>query len=303
LTFTGVTVHGPDLAVVTTVRGDVPDDADITHELVYIHEAGEWSVYDAKDQNIVDATIDGSGDEVALLSSDGFVLRLLTTGTKREEIDSSDDGPSSLVQMRQMRRWPDAEVAVGMARRVYSLRKGEQKWTPIDGECFVPRARRKAAVGFNGFDGWSSSDLVAVGYKGEIWLRRESTWTQLDSPTNVTLMSVACAPNTEIFAAVGLAGVVVIGRANALTVLDREHPWGDLWSVVHFNDSFYFAGDQGVFRLSGPNYRSVEIVKLSSRGKPTAGYLSHGGGVLWSAGDRDMFVTSDAVTWKRVVNP
>ncbi len=303
LNFTGIAVHGPELAVVTSVRGDVPDDADVNHELVYIHERGEWTVYDAKDKNIVGATFDASGDEIALLSPDGFVRRLLSNSTLHEEIDASDDGPSALVQVRQMRRWPGVEVVVGMARRVYARSAGQSGWQPIDQACFVPRGQRSSAIGFNGVDGWSADELVAVGYKGEVWFRSRQAWAQADSPTNATLTAVACADSPRSFVAVGLAGVVMIGTAVGARLVDQGAASGAFWSVVHFNGSFFIAGDEGVFRLDGPAYDALVPVPLTARGNPSTAYLAAGGGVLWSVGERDIFSSTDGVKWKRVPSP
>jgi hypothetical protein len=304
LTFTGVAVRDQNLVVVTTMRGDV-QGSDIDHELVFLFENQEWTVVDAEDKNIVSATFDRDADAVILLSADGFVLRVYSKRTLRSEIDATDDGPSDLVQMRQIRRLGNAELVVGMARRVYERRGKATKWSAIDEGCFVTRDKRRSAIGFNGIDGWSADRQVAVGYKGEIWLRDKKKWRQLSSPTVVTLTAVACSTSKINFVAVGVAGTIVLGSSDKTHVLKPNKPVGDLWSVVHFNGSYYAASDRAVFKLHGPSVAEfkIEEIKLASRGKPTTGYLSANDAEMWSVGEKDIFSTRDGKTWNRVPNP
>jgi hypothetical protein len=303
LAFTGVNVFSDELAVVTSVRGDVPDDSDVSHELVYIREGGDWELFDAEDRNVIASTYDPASDELAFLSPNGWVIRLQPDSEKREQIDPSDSGPSELVQMKQMKRWPDIEVVVGMARRVYAKRPGEESWQSIDQECFVPRDQRNSAIGFMDISRGKGGEFVAVGYKGEVWERRSRAWVKADSPTNVVLNSVTHSATTGAFLAVGLAGVVLRGDDRALREVLSDRKLGNLWSVAYFNNAFYVAGDNGVFRVTDEPAPDVERVKLSSRGTPTTAYVSAAEEVLWSVGDRDVFLTKDGASWTRVANP
>jgi hypothetical protein len=301
LVFTGVAVRDSGLALVTTVRGDVPDDEEVNHELVYLYEDEDWSAYDAEDLNIVGGTFNEADDSILLYSPDGLVRRLFADHTRRESIDDSDDGPSDLVQIRRIIRSGDTDIAVGMARRAYVHQGVAGKWTPIDSGCFVPRGQRKAAIGFNDVCAWSPSELLAVGYKGEVWSHRNGAWDQLPSPTNVTLNGVACAPSEWTFVAVGLAGTLVSGVNGTLKAIDTG--LGNLWSAIWFNGHFYVAGDAAIYRVVGTALDQVEEVALSQKKPPTTGYLAAGGGVMWSVGEHDIFSTSDGSKWKRIPNP
>jgi len=232
------------------------------------------------------------------LAVDGEVIVFTFPGEIVETIDSSNQGPSDLVTMRQMRCIGDSIYAVGMARHAYR-RVGPDQWLEIDQGVFVPRAQRTSAVGFNALAGRKGTEIYAVGYKGEIFFFDGTAWEQQASPTNIALNDVAVAPDGTVYTC-GLAGTIVRGRRNQWESVTQDLTSANFWSVVVFNEIAYLSNYDGVFRLDDNVLRRVEFgpgICLDTA------YLDARDGVMWSVGHKDIAFTENGVDWSSIAKP
>lgn len=303
LQLTRVYFHRPNEAIVT---GEMPPDDDgddeDPHTLVYNYNRsmarfevlGQWT------KAIVgSACLAGDPFQRFFLSADGFVFRRTKEGVTREAIDASDEGPSRLLLMRQMRAIAGNLYVVGMARRVYQ-RLGLNQWQAIDQGCFVPRAQQSGndLGGFNDLAGDRSDNLVAVGYNGEIWRRDAKGWHREGSPTNVTLTSIAQVSVRE-FIACGLHGTVVVGGPGQWSLLKQTTTRGDFWDVVRFRGASYLSSYDGVFLFDEQDLRKVY---------PPSGVVDKtahlaAGDSMMSVGPKTVAISDNGSDWTTLPNP
>lgn len=297
LSYQDVFVRDENLTVVLAAVGDVVD-AGTDRSLVYYRDGESWYAYET-DRGITSVCFpSGDVEEMVLLGADGVVTRLGEGDESVEIIDDSDEGPSDLVIMWSVAEVDQSLYAVGMARHAYRQDRGQAGWTRIDQTCVVPRERLTTAVGFTSVAGFAPDEIYAVGWKGEIWRSDGEVWHQVPSPTGLLLKAVVRDPAGDEMVAVGLAGILR-GRHDRWRIVEQTVTKA-LNDAVAFRDAVYLSGSDGVYRLTGD---TVERVELVSTGEVTTSSLAAGGGVMWSAGQSDLFRTGDGVRWERVDNP
>jgi hypothetical protein len=298
LEFAGVFVQSQSWVIVLAVVRKLVDE-NVDHTLVYYRYADAWYLHKT-DRAVTSACFPGgSAPEMALLSADGIVTRLKKGGKTEEIIDASDDGPSDLVIMRHLAEIDETLFAVGMARHAYRKARGDTAWERIDDTCFVPRANRTVSVGFYCVDGFSATDVYAVGYKGEIWTFDGKRWLMRTSPTNVALTNVVCDHASSRVVIAGLAGTILIGRDDQWEELPHSETKADFWGMTSHNDRVYISSDDGVFELNGRSLKKVQLPEDQA----TTSFVSARNGAMWSVGAKDIFETAVPLKWNRVQNP
>ncbi len=150
---------------------------------------------------------------------------------------------------------------------------------------------------FHSIDGFTESELYAVGWDGEIWHYNGTEWFQLVSPTNLALYKVICALDGNVYAC-GQLGILLRGRHNKWAVLDQELTKEDLWGLAWFNDQLFASSSHFVYKLMGDTLRRADMGPI----KPpsTCHQLSAADGLLWSIGAKDV-MQFDGQTWSRIV--
>ena len=179
--------------------------------------------------------------------------------------------------------------AVGLGGMVYRL-DNFNGWTRID-DGLPDTFDAKALHGFSG------EDIYAVGSRGEIWHYDGKQWTKCDSPTNVNLTCVCCAPDGRVYAA-GHDGLILSGRASTWKVIEhgatQKKPF---WDLEWFAGEIYVSTLSALYRLQSDKLARVqfgeEVVK-------TCNQLSATTEVLWSVGEKDV-LSFDGKSWTRVV--
>jgi hypothetical protein len=297
LDFTGVYLHSKDLMTLTSETADLSDD-DIDHTLLYFMIGSKWYGLKKPDAIVSVCALELSPPNMFFLSANGRVHKRSRGQDSVEVIDQRDDGPSDLLQMKAMRAIGAELYAVGMARRAYK-RGADGLWVAIDSTCFVPRAQRKEATGFNSVGGTGPSDIYAVGYKGEIWHYDSQVWEQQSSPTNITLTCLICAADGVVYVA-GLSGMLLVGKAGLWEVIPQTKTKDNFWGIADFRGHVYVASQSGLFRIVG---NDLEPVSLANDGRPTTSFVDASDGVMWSVGRKDILSTSDGQIWTRVNNP
>lgn len=224
----------------------------------------------------------------------GGRIHIQTAGASRvEEVDSSKEGPAFRGMLRDMRRVGGNLYVTGMGRQVYR-RSNAGNWSRIDDGVVLPRGRAKAG-GFNSIDGFSESEIYAVGWGGEIWNFDGTTWRACSSPTNLILERVLCAPDGVVYAC-GQRGTLVAGRTNSWAIAVEEGPEDDFWGMEWFDGHLWVSALGGIFVRNG---KSLDAIDTGS-GQLSHGWLSAGDGVIWSIGPEDL-AFFDGRTWHEVV--
>lgn len=299
LTYTGVSVASNGVAVVSTVIGDLAEQ-NIDHTLVYFWIERDWSAY--KTPNAITSMCwpKTGNSETYCLSADGKVFTIYEDAAEFVVIDDSEEGPSDLVIMKEIRLIDDKYYVVGMARRAYHSTNPKIGWQAIDSTCFVPRAKRHEVIGFSSIDGFNARECYAVGHNGEIWVFDGNLWTKEQSPTNVLLTKVVCDRLHGKVWIVGLAGTVIVGREGEWEIFEQTATKSDFWGVEAFRDMIFMSTDDGVYQVDGNELRFLRLEKKRSY---TTSYLSTNGAELWSVGDKHIYRTNDGVRWARVPAP
>jgi hypothetical protein len=210
---------------------------------------------------------------------------------------SDPKGPKDRGQLRGVRRIGSRIYVVGMDRQAYR-REGTKRWQPFGPpgwrEQGLPPPTAADVKGFEAIDGFSETDLYAVGWDGEIWNHDGRNWRQLPSPTNMVLTDVCCAGDGMVYTC-GREGLLLKGRNQSWQILDLGEMNQDIWSLAWFNDQLYLSTMYRLFKLEGDKLAAVDT---GNEDPKTCYRLSVGDGVLWSIGAKDV-LTFDGKTWTR----
>ena len=297
LEFTGIYLHSDALATLTAETAEL-SEKNIDHALLYFYMSGKWYGLKKPDAIVSACALQLNPPQLYFLSPNGRVYKRIQGQDSVEVIDKNDDGPSDLLQMKAMRLIGGELYVVGMARRAYK-RGPDGVWQAIDGSCFVPRGERKESLGFNAVAGQGPTNIYAVGYKGEIWHFDSRVWHQELSPTNLTLTCIVCESNGSVFAA-GLSGILLVKQGQKWEVLPQTKTKDNFWGMVAFRGAIYVSTQSGIFKVVG---QDLEPVALTSMPAPSSGLLGSTTSTMWSVGNKDIFSTSDGLSWVRINNP
>lgn len=152
------------------------------------------------------------------------------------------------------------------------------------------------SVELTGVDGFSDNDVYACGMNGAIWRFKGQNWRQIDSPTNVHLHKIRCAPNGFIYAA-GEKGMLLQGKDDVWQIIEHYGTEHDIWGLECFNEKLYLSTFSGVFTLNGDELITVDFGNDSPK---TTHRLASCSECIWSVGDHDI-VSFDGKNWTRVV--
>lgn len=226
---------------------------------------------------------------VFALGGDGTV-GLGYGGYSEESIDTTDTGPRGRGPLRALRTIAGRLYAAGMGRQVYR-RVAPDNWEVLDPPK-VPAPGAIEICGFTSIDGVSEDEIWAVGYGGEIWCASNLRWTEMPSPTNLTLHVVRAFDKVLVFAA-GKRGLVLDRADGAWRVFAQLPGDEDVWDLEWFDGHLFAATSTRLFRLSADgSFAPVMVPGLGS-----FGYLHAHDGVLWSFGTLQLAWTTDAVVW------
>jgi hypothetical protein len=179
--------------------------------------------------------------------------------------------------------------AAGMNRQVYR-RSGAGTWITID---FEPDASK--VCGFEAIHGFNDEDLYAVGWNGEIRHFRNGLRRPVESPTNVILSSVCCAPNGNVYAC-GKKGSILMGAENKWRIIEQELTQEDFWSVVWFRGSAYVSSMRFVYRFDGEKLSRID---MGPDWPKSCYHLATDGELLVSTGKKDI-MAFDGDRWRRI---
>jgi hypothetical protein len=297
LEFTGVHVQAPNCALVTAEVEEFIDKK-IDHTYAYLFYDGKWYMLKQWPNAVVSmAHVSNGPTQLFFLTSNGKVYRRAAGVITEEVVDTSEEGPSDLLLMRRLIAVGTDLFAVGMARRAYR-RDAQGTWSPIDDSCFVRRRQRNSATGFNDVAA-CGAELLAVGYKGEIWSFDGGSWRMDQSPANVTLTCLTPL-DSERFVVAGLGGLLMLGKRGTWRVINQTQTSGDFWGAATLQGEVFLSTRDGVFRFAEDDLQRVTLDEVRS---PSTAYLSATPGALWSVGPGDIYSSPDGKAWTKMENP
>ena len=296
LTFTGICVETVDRFFVTAVIDELANDK-VDHTVLLSFSEGTWTsgMFSKHICGLVlNATVES---ELMCVSVDGDVHTISNSGKSKHRIDTSEQGPSRLVNLCVVRRIGESMFAAGMAQRVYR-RVDPVSWEAFDAGVFVPREERTEPCGFLALAGSSEDHLCAAGLRGRIWTRGRDGWEENCSPTKVALTAVDLMSDGR-FCVGGLLGTVLLGRPGAWSVLDHGETNDDFWGCATFGGKTYLATYKGIYCLSDDQSQLLPI-ELWDGSPPSTAVLHVAGDSLWSIGQKDLSYSRDGEVWQSV---
>lgn len=228
---------------------------------------------------------------ILCFAPDGRVKVATKSGFSDEHLDRSANGPAARGAIRDARLIAGQIYAVGMGRQVYRRTPGGN-WIRHDQGVLAP-LDDEAITGFNSIDGFPDSRLYAVGWGGQIWHFDGRSWSQFDTPTNLKLQRVVCAPPNAVYAC-GQAGVLLNMKSGLWEVIEHEETREQFWGMEWFAGALWLSTTDTIYRLNGER---LEKMDLGFDGTLTTGWLHSRDGVMWSVGGEHLLSTEDGKKW------
>lgn len=257
----------------------------IAHASAISIDQEQWAdAVDAPWDSTAIAVAKKPAEKLVFVGEDGDVYTYVGDKTTKEKIKPAPK------LIRNAKTVEGYVFACGMLRQVYR-RVGEKKWEDISAP--VPKPGEKA--GFEAIDGYSGSELYAVGWNGEIWEFNGSKWLSRNSPAKEILTSVCCAGDGTVYIG-GQQGVLIKGRHDSWEIVKWAEPVDiDIWDLCWFKDKLYVAGINNLYTLDGNllvnvDFGNVEVSSCFS--------LTQTEGVMWSIGKEDVLSFNGNV-WRK----
>jgi len=201
---------------------------------------------------------------------------------------------SAQPSIRGVRAIDDSLYLVGMGRLVME-RVNVGQWRDMSPKGDQVKGQ---VVGFEDIGGFSSEEVYAVGWQGEIWWRDKMKWRQVDSPVSANLNSIACGAEGVVYI-VGDDGVMLEGRRETWKVIDTGKS-ENLLDVAVFKQQIFAVTDFSILRLS-PDGRLVPADNFIDDDRPsTCLHLLDCPDAVFSMGPSDLFRLTDG-PWERLV--
>jgi len=289
-TYVSGCVRYHDLAYTASQDDAVP--ADVEHSHFHEIDGNNLGYIGAVTWATASMTVSKFPQEQMIAMSAHGEVKLFGSGKQSDEqITTPDGSPETRGLLRKLRTIENRTYAVGMGRQVYR-RENEDDWRCLDQKI---RPAIGEVKGFESIDGFSSSDIYAVGWDGEIWHFDGQDWEQKSSPTHVVLTNVLCAGDGNVYIA-ARQGLLIRGRGDSWESIEHESMDEDIWDLAWYGEALYLSPYRGLFKLVGDKLVPVDFGTDKAW---TTYHLSAADGVLWSFGKKDV-MAFDGQTWTRI---
>ncbi|MCR5882472.1 hypothetical protein LRS03_06180 [Rhizobacter sp. J219] len=259
---------------------------------------GEWGYHSVEDDFITSITFVPERQEVVALGKNGLVKTATPRNAKlvvdnmagrfkAEQLAGAEEaGP-----LERIRAIGSSVFACGWAGQIY--RRSGGAWEQFD------LGKKAKNHNFMAIDGFSETDVYAVGLKGVIWHFDGQKWRSVDSPTNQALYDVRCLPNGDLVTC-GAEGGVFRGKGQHLQSIGDPSFEGNCWAVEEFKGKLYLTLSEN--RLAVLSQGSLHDVKLHAKEPRTTYRLSATSDALYSFGPFDI-ARFDGRKWHDVICP
>jgi hypothetical protein len=283
-------VRRPDLGFILAADPELESQG-VEHTVAFRWKAGVLHEGRAKFSAHSCAIVDEPEYAVVKISASGIYSIETRAGVTTGNV-FRDSAPARRDQrfgdIRSVKTVKRKAFVVGFEGTVYRLDRLDG-WTRIDDGL-------PSQFDIEAIDGFSLTDVYAVGFQGEVWHFNGEGWERRDVPTDTVLTSVKCADDGFIYIG-GHKGILLRGRADVWEVVDDGAPQDDIWDLEWFAGALYASTMTGVYRCLD---RRCEPVEFSGDPPATTYQLSASEGVMWSVGRRDI-VAFDGVQWRRII--
>jgi len=283
---------------VVALIADQDAEARVELSVPAVWQAGVWHTTKATtiDFSVCGlALVDSPIRQAAMLGLSGHLFFLGSGDEHEEYIRAPNAEPQNIGMMTSLRTIAGNAYAVGMQRQVYR-RDGRDRWSDLS-SAIRPDPASSVICSFESIDGYAEDELYTCGRDGEIWRYDGTNWHQIESPTNMILTHVLCAPTGDIYIA-GRVGMLIKGRQARWEVLERDQITQDIWSLAWFKGRLYAATMNLILELTDEGLKPVPFEGDFPR---TSFHLAVAldGSVMWSTGAKDLF-SFDGTTWTRL---
>jgi len=286
----GCVVHkGKDVAVYAIQESATPERTSF-----YARVGSKWMSYDVKPEwtasAMAGARYDAEGDLVIVgASADGRTWEL-NPGSTSERLGSMGNTVDGITRLANI---ANAIWACGMGRTVLR-RDAFDRWSD---HSAPPGRQEDGIVGFTSIAGLGAEGMVAVGWRGEIWVFDGTVWTLEGSPTNSNFNDVSVGADGTVVV-VGDKGGLVIGRPGQWRSLEISTTL-NLQGVCHFGDEVFICSSFELFRLIGDDLmRETRYGEAEPPG--TCMNLEAGAQSVFSQGEKDIY-KFESGQWSRVL--
>ena len=277
-------------------------EQDIPHWRSYTVSSSQWGATNIYDWMVRSMALCWIPSECVVAVGDAGVgepVRVRVYGGGRiidEKFASGPDSPETRGPLREVRGIAGGRAyAVGALRQAYR-RDGPDHWTCID--TTARPTSTDIITCFDSIDGFSETDIYAVGWGGEIWHYDGTHWERIESGTNLDFHKVVCADDGYVYAC-GQVGTLIRGRGSDWDFID--HPWTgeDFWGIECFQGRVYVSTMHFVYELVDGE---LSLVRFGDCAPPASCYhLSGRDGILWSIGPTDV-LQFDGTTWTEIIS-
>lgn len=303
-TFKDVATRSKDRTYFVASHQDAEEtDLPVTH--IACWKAGAWvsKAFQVRATRL--AFIPHPEPHLLLMAIDGRIVRWDANASSEEEVDKSQEGPRNVGDLREVRSIGKHAYVAGMGRTVYRC-DGPASWVRIDKGVRVAVGDESDA-GFNSIHGFDDKDIYAAGWDGEVWTFDGKKWRKRETPTNVGLYRVHCAPDGNVYVA-GQGGTILVGTKDRWSVLEHDATEEDFYGSAWFRDRLYLSTPNGIFVVKN---RTLEKLEIKPHGKAALKFrlnqsfskLDATDEALWSEGQKMVMFTEDGVTWTEVGYP
>jgi hypothetical protein len=234
--------------------------------------------------------------EILTMCLEGTIHSFSPQGLKEDHVDRSEQGPIHRGVLRNIRNIGGEAYVMGAGRQVYR-RQSFGVWTRFDQGMVTPLGNADL-VAIESMAGFNKDEIYAVGWGGEIWLCERRLWAQQQSPTNVRLTSVVCAPDGFVYVS-GQLGILIRGRRDAWEVIAHNSTEDTIQDMVWFDGKIWATTSKDLFVLDGDDFVPATV---RPKGASRYQYLDANDGVLWSFGETQL-AFYDGSSWQEVAGP
>lgn len=288
-TFVMSTVVPRDIVFVA-MTDDAIDYASYPHAHILFSNAGQLGNLGMVEWGVVGlGLVTRPERRIVAIGTMGQVLTVGQGERVEERVGTPSDGPEARGMIRCLGVVDGVAYAAGMNRQVYR-RSGAGAWITID---FEPDTSK--VCGFEAIDGFGTEDLYAVGWNGEIRRFRNGLRRPVESPTNLILTGVCCAPDGNVYAC-GKNGAILVGTEDKWSIIDHPITKEDFWSVAWFKGAAFFSSMHFVYRLKDGNLSRMD---MGPDWPQSCYHLATDGNLLVSTGKKDV-MAFDGDSWRRI---
>ncbi len=292
--FTGV-VRYKDLSYLLATMDSLVEE-EVPHTRIYELDRERWGGEDL-DWIAISATVCYQPEERFIAIGTLGRVKVFGGGQIVDEgaIEDGSYSPKTRGPLREVRGIAGGRAyAVGTCRQAYRRDKPDN-WVCIDKTAQIYNGDITDTC-FESIDGFNENDIYSVGWEGEIWHFNGNNWSQIDSPTNLTLFKVRCCSDGYVYAC-GQMGMLLRGRDTDWEIIEHEETEDSLRGMEWFQNKLYLSSSKNVYELNSDNLLKVNY---GSDLPSTCYHLSAREGIMWSIGAKDV-MQFDGKNWTRVL--